>query len=390
VIRTIADFGELPFLFRILDTPGNPPGIPDRVRFLLGIDEATGRLVQVPSEELPGLLRRAYLHGSMITGMMAEDGIGREYAEDFLALLAESAGVPVQGARILELGCGNGYLLSRLALLGAQSVVGIEPGPQAEDARSRYGVEVLRGFFPEVSPAGPFDLIISYCLLEHLEDPVTHLRDAGRLLAPGGRMAVMVQNEGPYIRSGEFSLLFHEHFSYFSEGTLRRTLQSAGGTSAEIARSRFSNLLFGCSAWDKAGGAVSAGDPADDLAAAAAFTEKARRLALIWKERVSSAAGRPGGAALYVAARAANYFSFAGMDPGRGVRLFDDNPSLHGTYLPGIPLPIRAGEDLAHEPAAEIVVMSLSFGEKIAGLLRERWGPRTQVLTLQQLAESAG
>jgi SAM-dependent methyltransferase len=386
MIRPIARFGDLPFLFKVLETPHNPAGIPDAYPFHLGVDEATGRLVQVSSPGLEAILRQAYLHGSMITGMMSEDGIGRDYTEDFLSLLAEHLTVPISGARILEIGCGNGYLLSRLNALGAREAIGIDPGPHVERARRQYGVDARRGFFPDVAPDGTFDLVIAYCVLEHVSDPVTLLRDAGCFLAPGGQVAVVVQDEEPYIRAGEFSLLFHEHFSYFSGRTLRRTLLAAGGRAPTIARSRFSNLLFGCSAWGD--GATGAEESlSEDLALATSFPARAEALAGAWTARVAAAAREPGGAAVYVPGRAANYLVRLDSELQVGLRLIDDNPVLRGTYLPGIPIPIEGGDVLLASPPAETLIMSLSFGTRIAERLRTRLPASSRIVPLKRLLE---
>ncbi|MGH9275269.1 MAG: hypothetical protein ACRDZU_11540, partial [Acidimicrobiales bacterium] len=47
---------RLPFIFKPLPSPHNPPGIPDQLPFHLGVDPATGRLVQRATEDLEGIL----------------------------------------------------------------------------------------------------------------------------------------------------------------------------------------------------------------------------------------------------------------------------------------------------------------------------------------------
>lgn len=384
MIRPVTRCGNLPFLFKVLTEPHNPPGIPDTYPFDLGFDEETGRLLQVSSPGLEGILRRAYMHGSMVTGMMCEEGIGAEYTEDFLSLLSEHLTVPISCARIMEIGCGNGYLLSRLAGLGARRVVGIDPGPHADEGRQRYGVDVRRGFFPDVSPEGPFDLVIAYCLLEHVSNPVGLLRDACRFLAPHGQLALVVQDEEPYIRAGELSLLFHEHFSYFTDRTLVRTMESAGGTDATVVRSKFSNLLFGCCSAGPAERRLEP-PPTVDVDLAVSFPAKAETLARTWAGRVAAAAHKPGGMAIYVPNRAANYFAY--LDPALlpGVRLIDDNAVLRGTYLPGIAIPIEHSDVLETAPPAETLIMSLSFGTRIAERLRTRLPASCPIVCLNEL-----
>ena len=83
---------------------------------------------------------------------------------------------PPQG-RVLDVGCGTGFLLERLAERGF-SGVGIDLSPESvEHARSRLAeigaadrLTAVVGSAYE-PPAGPFDLIALTDVLEHLEDP---------------------------------------------------------------------------------------------------------------------------------------------------------------------------------------------------------------------------
>jgi len=110
----------------------------------------------------------------------------------------------------------------------------------------------------------------------------------------------------------------------------------------------------------------------------------------VWKQRVAAASSEPGGVAVYVPGRAANYLSLEGVDLSARIRLLDDNPLLHGTYLPGIPNHIESGDTLLTEPAAETLIMSLSFGTRIAERLVGRGVPAACLTTLERLLSAAG
>lgn len=92
-------------------------------------------------------------------------------------------------SRILDVGCGSGRLLLRMAELGFQNLVGIDRYlPEANTIR-KTGVRVIRGELSDLKEK-PFDLIMMHHVLEHCEDQVAQLRLARDLLALGGTILI--------------------------------------------------------------------------------------------------------------------------------------------------------------------------------------------------------
>ena len=380
--RSLWEIPSLPFIFKPLETPHNPTGIPDALPFHLGLDMATGRLVQRSTPRLEAILTRAYADGSMITGLMEETGIGRQYAEDFLSVIVQGLGTStLDDLRIVEIGCGTGYLLHRLQRLGAD-VRGIEPGPGAEQAASRYGLRVERGFFPDTDVGDAYDVALLHLLLEHVADPGGILQATAQIMRPGGRVFVAVQDEEPYIRSGELSLLFHEHYSYFTSRTLAGLIAEAGGSSVRVRRSNFTNLLI---ADYVVGSAASAPVVAPkDVALARGFRQRAEAAtAAVWS-LINSARADGGTIGLFVPGRAANMLAI--RDDGlEGIRFFDDDIGLKGKYFPGMDIPVENREDLYRSPPSSLLIMSLSFGAKIRDSVRAGLRPDVEIRLLGDL-----
>jgi hypothetical protein len=104
------NFKELPFYFTTSPVPSNR-NLPNALPFSIGYDERTGRIVQCPNRLVSETLEKAYKEGSLVTGYMDEDGIGRNYADDFLDfIISEIGSETLCTSRILEIGCGTGYL----------------------------------------------------------------------------------------------------------------------------------------------------------------------------------------------------------------------------------------------------------------------------------------
>ena len=70
---------------------------------------------------------------------------------------------------------------------------------------------------------------------------------------------------------------------------------------------------------------------------------------------------------IYVPARAINALSIIREEIDlKGIRFFDDNPALRDTYFPGLNVPIEPAERLMEKPTDRILIMSRSFGKRIA------------------------
>jgi SAM-dependent methyltransferase len=99
------------------------------------------------------------------------------------------------GTRILEIGPGTGQLTVPLASWGAH-VTAVELGPDLADVARRRtagfpGVEVIQADFDRWEPpAEPYDLVVAATAF-HWLDPATRMARVGRVLRPGGRLAVI-------------------------------------------------------------------------------------------------------------------------------------------------------------------------------------------------------
>lgn len=376
--------GELPFIWKPLSTPHNPVGLPDTLPFSLGIRERTGVFIQEPNARVTSALARAYSLGSAITGQMAEAGIGRGYADDFLAFIErQPTGANLNGRRILEVGCGTGYLLHRLAERGAV-VLGIEPG---DHRMPEYAIPIIRDFFPSSQLTGPFDTILGFAILEHVEDPAQFLEQLFSYLAPGGEVLLGVPDCGPYLDAGDLSCLFHEHWSYFDHRTLASTLRLAGADEVEVCAGRFGGMLYARVTLQDVRNGPRADSCEVDDGRLAAFRAAAEQSIDAISRYLGEAARRHESVGVYVPSRIVNTL-FAGRIQTKGCRFFDDNPLMKGTYFPGLAIPIEDRADLIANPTDRVLIMSRSFGDAIASKLSSFLPPDVMITKWEQLFES--
>jgi len=131
---------------------------------------------------------RSRFGGREVLGAIAEY-ISRPF--DYLSWIKD-AGLG-KDARVLDVGCGAGKTLLNMALGGFPEPTGVDPFIR-ETLRYRCGVTIhkedLEAFASRRESS--FDFIMFHNSLEHLVDPLAALRLAQRMLAPSGRILVVV------------------------------------------------------------------------------------------------------------------------------------------------------------------------------------------------------
>lgn len=96
--------------------------------------------------------------------------------------------------RVLEIGCGAGSLLADLAALGFECTA-VETAPAARALAERMVADLPNVTVHEMVReewAGRFDYLLSFEVLEHIEDDTGALREWMRCLRPGGRLLLSV------------------------------------------------------------------------------------------------------------------------------------------------------------------------------------------------------
>lgn len=115
-------------------------------------------------------------------------------------LFARLGSIP-SGARVLDLGCGNGYIARRLARAGAR-VVGIDSSPELiERARAREAADPLGIAYRTADAADlsgfddrSFEIGVSNMSLMDIADAAGAIREVSRVLMPEGRFVFSISH----------------------------------------------------------------------------------------------------------------------------------------------------------------------------------------------------
>ncbi|MCC6811991.1 MAG: class I SAM-dependent methyltransferase [Deltaproteobacteria bacterium] len=97
-----------------------------------------------------------------------------------------------KGARLLDVGCGNGAWLRQMQALG-WITEGVDFDPLAVKEAQALGLDVRLGGIEAASP-GPFAAIALNHVLEHVHDPLALLKACEARLAPKGRLFIATPN----------------------------------------------------------------------------------------------------------------------------------------------------------------------------------------------------
>ncbi|MGH9626652.1 MAG: class I SAM-dependent methyltransferase [Bryobacteraceae bacterium] len=166
------------------------------------------------------------------------------------ATLARLSSSPT--ARILDVGCGTGVLLQRLAQNQPRATLtGIDPVPEMLTVARRrvpLSIELHEGWVEELPFAdSAFDLVISCSMFHYVRQPVVALREIGRVLRPGGELVITDWcNDYRTCRvcSLWLRLTGSSHVRAYGERECRRLLGETGYSQAQIERYKI-NYLWG-------------------------------------------------------------------------------------------------------------------------------------------------
>ena len=151
------------------------------------------------------------------------------HCEEYVAAITKRLGLD-HDSRVLELASNDGYLLQYFVERGIPAI-GVEPAANIARVAEAKGVETLVEFFDDdfacwfLSERGPVDLVIGNNVLAQVPDLNSFVAGIRTVLRPDGVVTLEVPHLLNLMEGNQFDTIYHEHFSYFSLGTLETTLR---------------------------------------------------------------------------------------------------------------------------------------------------------------------
>jgi 2-polyprenyl-3-methyl-5-hydroxy-6-metoxy-1,4-benzoquinol methylase len=140
--------------------------------------------------------------------------------------------------RLLDFGCADGFFL-QLARARGWQISGVELSAEmAQTASATLGIPVATDL--AALPAGDFDAITLWEVVEHLPAPLDTLRTFYKRLRPGGVLMLSTPNTGHWQAQRRPDLWISyrppSHLLYFTARTLTDALERAGFTQVSVER----------------------------------------------------------------------------------------------------------------------------------------------------------
>jgi SAM-dependent methyltransferase len=270
----------------------------------------------------------------------------------------KSLGVVNPHSRLAGLSYIDLDLLDLLQAQGCPAALRLEH-PQPPAGAAEPGLETLQGFFSDITHIdrwtqqhGLMDLVCARFILEHAESALAFLQAVKRAVKPGGYILVEVPDVTKMIAFENHALVWEDHFTYFTSGTLSKLATLAGCSVVSLNSYPY--------AYEDAMVAIlQVGQPPQPAAVSAQQVDSvnpareledfnrsfmAARVAL----RHSLLAVRQGGGKIAVFGaghHAVKYINFYGL--GDLIEFVaDDNPVKGGMYLAGTQLQVKPSSDL--------------------------------------------
>jgi SAM-dependent methyltransferase len=137
----------------------------------------------------------------------------RSYVDEVARDVAAACGLGPR-SRILEVGCGSAYFLSRLkSETGASEIVGFDPAYRGQNGMQE---NVRPRLLQPQEVEGTFDLIVLRHCLEGFLNVDSLVQLARRATSPSSRLFIEVTDLDRLLIDRNPSLLFHEYYRYFS------------------------------------------------------------------------------------------------------------------------------------------------------------------------------
>lgn len=140
-----------------------------------------------------------------------------------------------RGKTIADIGCGAGSFIDHISGI-AEKIIAVEPTVIYQNSLRNRGYEVYN-YANEANAVRPgtVDYAVAFQVIEHVQNPLTFLKEIFTLLKPGGTLLIATPNKDDIMLKllpDEFPSFFYRivHRWYFDRSSLSRSAVEAGFT----------------------------------------------------------------------------------------------------------------------------------------------------------------
>lgn len=275
------------------------------------------------------------------------------------------------GKPVVEIGCGDGFMLDLMAEQGVGSAIGFDPTMRGVETpfTARPEVDIVPEYFQSDQLDRPFDALLCRHVLEHLDTPAPLLTDIRR--AVGDRNTPIyfeMPNAGWMLEATSFWDVIYEHVGYWTAPALETLFRRAGFAPASISAGYGDQFLM-------AEGLPAAPDPDFLPTDTSTVLKAADKFATAFAdelEKWNASLGHGRKAVIWGAG--SKGITFANALKGTAAQslaaMIDLNPRKHGLHIPGIGLPVRSPDDLPDIAPDLVLVANALYLDEIRDQVR--------------------
>ena len=344
------------------------------------------KLVQLEKFESPEAIFGEYSYFSSYSDSWLQ------HAERYVEQVIERFGFDCD-SQVVEVASNDGYLLQYFQQRGIP-VLGIDPAANvAREAVKKgiptevefFGVETARRLAAEGRQA---DLLIGNNVLAHVPDLNDFVAGLQIALKPRGLLTLEFPHLLRMIAGCQFDTIYHEHFSYFSLGTLQQIFSAHGLTVfdvEELPTHGGSIRIYVC----HHGSPVEVGERVealrqteiaaglDDLRTYESFTKQIQRTKRRLLAFLIEAKDRGARIAGYGApAKGNSLLNYCGIRTDFLDFTVDRSPHKQGRYLPGTRIPIREPAAIFEHRPDFVLILPWNLRDEISAQMSgiREWG----------------
>lgn len=271
--------------------------------------------------------------------------------------------------KIVEIGCGRGEYLTLMSQVG-WDVYGIEHLGSSVDHANNTGLRVEKAY-PENAETrlngAPFDAFVIFNFLEHIPNINDFLSGIRTNLTQDGMGLIEVPNFDMMVRESMSTEFIADHIYYFSEATLKRTLEING---FDVIESRV--------IWHDY--IISAIVRKRDELPFTGFVNHEKQLTNDIKAFLNEA-GSERLAVWGAGHQALATITLTGI-ADRIDYVIDSAPFKQNKYTPASHLPIYAPGILDDDPVDTILIMAAAYSDEVVNQIRNQYGNKFQLAVL--------
>ena len=297
----------------------------------------------------------------------------RAYTDKLVQRLVRS--YHLQGARIVDIGCGKGDFLVALCEHGQNFGYGFDPSYEQERVETEASERITwsNDLYGAEHAEIHADLIVSRFVYEHIPDPRAFLAMIRETIDDAHPPTIFfeVPNVDLIIRQMSVWDVIYEHCSYFSVESLTHAFATTGFDVLRVDETYNKQFLT----IDARAGKGDAGSDTGNLEKlrrdVAAFRDHQAEKQAEWHKRIADwADGNARVAAWGAGAKAVGFLNMLNVTD-QIPRVVDINPHKRGKHLAGTGQKIVAPSDLKEDPPDIVILMNPIYRDEISGTLAE-------------------